>query len=92
MVNHGQINNKTTLIITNNPHSIQTRGTVTNKIAKLQSNEKRTNLETFIRRLADTNVTQWMNTGIILPRADYHMAVAYWNDTFYLFGMSIHCA
>ena len=43
--------------------------------------------EGFIRRLADTN--EWINTGQILPRGDSDMAVAYWNNTFYLFGMSV---
>eukprot|EP01084_Bolivina_argentea_P154214 268859_1 len=51
---------------------------------QIQSNEKRNNYGGFIRRLAETN--DWINAGTVLPRAAKSMAVAYWNDMFYLFG------
>ncbi len=50
-----------------------------------QTNEKRNENTAFFRRLADSN--EWINTGQILPREDSNMADAYWNDTFFVFGM-----
>eukprot|EP01084_Bolivina_argentea_P154215 268862_1 len=70
--------------LTHKRPSLKRQITQSNISIQMQSNEKRNNYAGFIRRLAETN--DWINAGTVLPRAAKSMAVAYWNDMFYLFG------
>jgi len=74
-LNHTQTNEETLIRAQTN----------TRTQTQMQTNEKRNGNRAFIRRLA--GMTEWINTGQILPREDRAMGIGYTNDTFYLFGM-----